>query len=156
MTNDEAGAEPRIRPASAEDVDAVAALYEELHEAEWHGDPPFRIARPAWRAEVSSVLESPGIHLLVAEAGGVVGTVRVELGERPHGPVGEIRRLVVSRDWRGRGVGARLMAAAEELARARGAGDMRLTVLVGNDEARGFYVRRGYEEFAIRYRRRLG
>ena len=85
MTNDPPATELRIRPATAEDVDAVAALYEELHDAEWHGDPPFRIARPAWRAEVSSVLESPGIHLLVAEAGGVVGTVRVELGERPQG-----------------------------------------------------------------------
>ncbi len=145
-----------VRVAGAADADAVAALYEELHEDEWNGEPPFRIGRASWRAEARDAIDRTAARLLVATAGtGVVGTIRVELGQRPHGPVAEIRRLVVAGAWRGRGVGRVLMTAAEELALGMGAGDVRLTVLTGNAGARRFYERLGYDEFAVRYRRRL-
>jgi ribosomal protein S18 acetylase RimI-like enzyme len=152
MTPDEIS----VRPATDADAEPIAHLYEELHDAEWHGHPPFPIAYEAFLDEARSVLASGDARVLVASSGeAVIGTARVELAWRPYGPIGEIRRVVVSEAWRRHGVATRLMAAAEEAARAMGTGNLRLTVVSGNADARRLYERLGYEEFAIRYRKRI-
>jgi ribosomal protein S18 acetylase RimI-like enzyme len=146
-----------IRPATAADARSIAQLYGELHGAEWHGRPPFPIALEAFLEEVEAVLASPEVRVLVAAMGPeVIGTARVELASRPYGPIAEIRRVVVTEAWRRRGVATRLMAGAEEAARALGTGSLRLTVVSSNAEARRFYAGLGYEEFAVRYRKRTG
>ncbi|CAN0065876.1 unnamed protein product [Phaeothamnion confervicola] len=50
---------------------------------------------------------------------------------------------------RRRGLARRLLAAAEEHARRRGAARCRLDVLVGNSAARQLYLSAGYEEEAV-------
>jgi ribosomal protein S18 acetylase RimI-like enzyme len=152
MTSDQIS----IRPAVAADAEAIAHLYEELHAAEWHGSPPFPIAYEAFLDEVRTVLASDTTRVVVATNGGtLIGTARVELAARPYGPIAEIRRVVVTAAFRQRGVATRLMAAAEEAALALGTGNLRLSVVSGNQDARRLYERLGYEEFAIRYRKRL-
>lgn len=152
MTSDQIS----VRPATAGDAEPIAHLYEELHEAEWGGNPPFPIAFEAFLDEVRTVLASDATRIVVATSGGtVIGTARVELASRPYGPIAEIRRVVVTQAFRRRGVATRLMAAAEEAARALGTGNLRLSVVSSNQDARRLYERLGYEEFAIRYRKRL-
>jgi GNAT superfamily N-acetyltransferase len=56
----------------------------------------------------------------------------------------EIAGLVVDEPRRGRGIGTRLMAAAEEWARNRGLGALRLRSNVIRDEAHAFYRRQGF------------
>ncbi len=144
-----------VRPATMADAASIARLYEELHDAEWHGRPPFPIALEAFLDEVGVALAASGVRVLVAVIGAeVVGTARVELAKRPYGPIAEIRRVVVARAWRRRGIATRLMAAAEAAARDLGTGNLRLTVVSSNDGARRFYAGLGYEEFAVRYRKR--
>lgn len=156
MSHSESQPDLRIRRATTDDVEAIADLYAELHADEWEGNPPFTIERSAWRAEVAETLARPATVLLAATLDGrVVGTVRLERDTRPFGPIGEIRRLVVTRAWRGRGIGSRLMAEAERHALAFGAHDLRLTVVSGNRAARELYQALGWEEFAVRYRRHL-
>jgi predicted GNAT family N-acyltransferase len=50
--------------------------------------------------------------------------------------------MAVRKPWRGRGVGARLLAALIEAARGRGQGEV---VLSAQLSARGFYARYGFE-----------
>jgi len=49
-------------------------------------------------------------------------------------------------EFRGRGLGRRLMLVAEEQARGRGYGKLSLIVYEGNEIARGLYERLGYRE----------
>lgn len=89
------------------------------------------------------------IELLVAETGGVVvGWVEVFV----HGGIlggtdgAEISGLVVEEGLRGRGIGAALVRAAEEWARARGHARIRVRSNVKRERAHEFYLREGYRE----------
>lgn len=58
----------------------------------------------------------------------------------------EVKRMFVAPAGRGRGWGGRLLAAAEEAARARGATVMRMDTRSDLVEARGLYAKHGYTE----------
>lgn len=62
------------------------------------------------------------------------------------GPTAELRQLYVLEPWQGAGVAAALMDWALGEARARGAGQIILSVFIDNRRARRFYARRGFEE----------
>lgn len=87
--------------------------------------------------------------------------VLVLLAEVDHQPVGvavgfvgfstfsargllNLHDLAVLPDWRGRGVGSRLLAACEAIARARGYCKVTLEVRPDNVAARGLYARHGF------------
>jgi GNAT superfamily N-acetyltransferase len=92
--------------------------------------------------------------ILIAEADGrVVGFAAVQgcvppsdLDECPDG-YALVSDLSVTESWRGRGVGRRLLAAAEEHARGCGALELRIGVLVGNHSAQHLYASLGYEPY---------
>ena len=60
--------------------------------------------------------------------------------------IGVVRAVVVDRGARRAGVGSRLLARAEEEARARGFEALRLTVMATNEHAIALYLRAGYIE----------
>jgi GNAT superfamily N-acetyltransferase len=60
------------------------------------------------------------------------------------GPMAEIDELFVLPQARSRGVGARLLAAAEAALAARGCVRLQLQLAAGNEPARAFYESRGY------------
>lgn len=70
--------------------------------------------------------------------------------EKVGGTSCEIETLIVDEKARGRRIGARLMAAAEDEARRRAAINMRVDVLIANERGVAFYEREGYEAFAVR------
>lgn len=81
------------------------------------------------------------IHFVARNAGGQpVGTARI----RPYGTSDAVKveRVAVLRDWRGTGLGRRLMAALESEARSTG---YRLAKLNAQTHARAFYEGLGYE-----------
>jgi GNAT superfamily N-acetyltransferase len=67
------------------------------------------------------------------------------------GACGHIADVVVAREARGRGVGAALLAAAEQWARTRGHRLLTLNVFINNTEARSVYDRAGYAAETVRH-----
>jgi|SRR5579871_3442413 len=57
---------------------------------------------------------------------------------------GVITDLFVRREWRGQGVGGRLLATVEEHCRAAGIGNIELQVIARNRSAPGFYRKHGF------------
>jgi ribosomal protein S18 acetylase RimI-like enzyme len=94
--------------------------------------------------------------LLVAVAGGeVVGSIHVLSSGHGYGEVG----MAIAREWRGRGVGSALMAAAIEWARAQGLHKLSLGVFAHNAAGLALYRKYGFVEEGRRvkhYRRQSG
>lgn len=147
----------QIRPATIGDTEALAEVY--LSSARHHAslDPeyyhvPDREALVSHLREVLSADSlSPERTVLLAEADGVVlGSAEVTL-QSPN-PASMIRPtlaasvgVAVLEDQRGGGIGSRLMEAAEDWARERGATLMLLDASAANRDALRFYEQRhGY------------
>ena len=83
---------------------------------------------------------------------GLVGLIHVQLYDTPRAPVFVDRRrahvddLVVDASMRRRGIGTALLEAGENWAVQRNAGQLVLTVWVGNEAADGFYAAHGYHQ----------
>ena len=149
-----------IRPATPEDEPALTVIQHSgaIHHAtidpdRWQAGSleDAAAARRYWHAQ------SPRSQGLVAVTpdGTIVGMVELWL-KRPRGPAGaRIPRLkadlglAVAPEWRGRGVGTALLAAAEDWARAQGAERMVLDLDVHNEGALRLYQRVGYEVEAL-------
>ena len=83
-------------------------------------------------------------HLMALEGSEVVGTGRLVETETPageRGRWGRVGRMAIRAAYRGRGVGAMLLAALEERARAMGLGAILLHAQI---RAEGFYAKAGY------------
>ena len=93
---------------------------------------------------------------LVAVVGDeIVGSLHIELSRHGFGEIG----MAVAREWRGRGVGSALLAAAIEWARERGLHKLSLAVFAHNDAAIALYRKFGFVEEGRRvkqYRRASG
>lgn len=152
----------RVRPARPEDQAPLLALWHEVDELHGRIAPGFFAAGERARAfhppELSAraLLQSAASRtelLLVAEdaRGRVLGAVSGGLRDTPRSPSMRpcrrlhVETLVVSTAARRRGVGRRLMAAAETWGRRHDAEQVVLTVWTGNDEAAGFYRAMGYD-----------
>ncbi len=72
---------------------------------------------------------------------------------RPHGYVSDV---FVAPEHRGRGVGAALLAAAEDHLAGLGFERVRLSVLAANADARAVYEKRGYRAYDVIYEKPLG
>ena len=83
--------------------------------------------------------DGDAVHLVALERGAVVGTCRLLFD----GTTCKLGRLVVDRDARRRGIGGRLLALAEDEARAAGAERI---VLNAQTRARSVYRAAGYTE----------
>jgi GNAT superfamily N-acetyltransferase len=149
-----------IRRAHEADLDDMIALYEEFHAFHVHGVPdrlrlPERPGDPELRAEVRelllTLLRDPEAALFVAEVdGALIGLAEVYLRrDAPH-PLtvshtyGYLQSLVVTAEQRGRGLGTRLVVAAENWARGQGATQLRLETWEFPASPLPFYEALGY------------
>jgi [ribosomal protein S18]-alanine N-acetyltransferase len=125
----------RIRPAGPDDVDRLLAI-ERIF-------PTDRLGRRNFRHAV----QSPTIDLLVAEGEhGVIGYVMVQ--RRKGSATGQLSSIAVKRGDAGKGLGKRLLRAAEDEAREKGCARLRLEVRPKNTAAQKLYEKRGYRRFA--------
>jgi GNAT superfamily N-acetyltransferase len=106
-------------------------------------------ARAYWR-EVSQSIRSRGRVLLAAwETGRLSGTVQLDLESRPNGwHRAEVMKLLVDSAERRRGIGRRLMQAAEQAARAHARSLLVLDTKQG-DAAEHLYRAMGYVEAGV-------
>jgi GNAT superfamily N-acetyltransferase len=149
------------------DIEAVAGLYEQT--VRWHAERwPEDMRRPdlaALRTDLAAEPPQAGADrcFFVAErAGRAVGMISassrpapVQGMDRYDGPVVHIGDIVVAEDARRAGVGARLMKAVEEWARANGAATITLQVHTGNTAASALYAQQGFRAVDVRMRKDL-
>lgn len=151
------GADPVVRAASAEDLEAIVAAVRELLQELGSTPPPAEAMLGCAR----SLLGDPAAGaLLVAQAGetivGVLGA-SWQLALHVPGRYALIQDLWVHRDWRSRAVGGRLLAALFELARAQGMARAEVGLpretfpAIGATEA--FYLRNGFTPLGPRMRK---
>jgi GNAT superfamily N-acetyltransferase len=98
-----------------------------------------------WRKE----LADPDFAFRLAEDGealaGFAKVAPVSLPAEPAGPAAELRQFYVLEPWQGAGIAPVLMDWVLAEARRRGAGELYLSVYLGNDRAKRFYARYGFE-----------
>ncbi len=106
-------------------------------------------ARTMRRANLHMAFQAPFLY-------GIARTLRLAVGSipllfaipKPGMREFFVHNLAVLPAWRSHGIGTRLLAAAEEAARAKGLVRCSLDVALDNPEARAFYERRGYRVVA--------
>ncbi len=109
-----------IREARAEDLEAIIRLHEEDSLGS-HGDAWLPETKPAYEAAFAAIAASPDNTLYVAESEGrVVGTFQLTLIPNLTGRGAtrvKVESVKVSAALRSQGIGARMMAFAEDAAR---------------------------------------
>jgi ribosomal protein S18 acetylase RimI-like enzyme len=123
-----------IRKARPSDIDALASLEQRSFTTD-------RLSRRRF----SALLKSPSAHMLIAlRQGALAGyaLVLIRSGSR----AARLYSIAVEADEGRRGIGARLLAAAEAAARAAGAESLRLEVRADNRAAVRLYQTAGYRQ----------
>lgn len=157
--------DPRVVPATTEDVAAVTDLWVAL--AAGQRDHGATLKTEANRATVREWVAQSVVtgELLVARdadgdtgnsdgdsARGIVGFVgfALERGDYERDATrGTVSNLFVVPDRRGEGIGSALLDAAERALREQGADRVALEALADNDRAREFYADRGYDPHRV-------
>jgi RimJ/RimL family protein N-acetyltransferase len=126
-----------VRPAEDGDRRSLALLLAAVAE-ERDGiaaEPPIDVDKLAtsWRVDGTLVALSEGV---------IVGEVRVDPSWMGFGEIG----MMVAADWRGRGVGTALVAAAVQWARAHALHKLALSVFPHNEPAIALYRKFGFVE----------
>jgi len=98
----------------------------------------------------AAVARNPGLFLVYREKGRVIGT---GLGAWD-GLRGWVYRLAVKKEYRGRGIGTRLLREVEKRLRTAGARQVNLMVYEKNHVALEYYLKRGYEQTTARVLRK--
>jgi len=134
-----------IRPMSTDDLDAVVALERESEGAP-HWTPTEYLA--CLEAPAESVLRR--FALVALSNGALAGFAVLRLLAASGECEAELESIVVAAEWRGQGIGARLLTASMELARLHGAGRIDLEVRASNAAAIRLYARTGFLEIGHR------
>jgi ribosomal-protein-alanine N-acetyltransferase len=133
----------RLRRATTDDVEAIAAIEQVAFSDPWSRDSFATLARNA------------DVYFVVADSAAHRGPPAAPLGYVVAWFVldeGEIANIAVAPSARGTGVGARLLDAALAEARRRGVGHVFLEVRESNVVARRLYASRGFIELGRRKR----
>ncbi len=118
-----------------DDYQAAVGLWESIEKGVHTGpsDTPGEIEK--------KLLRDPDLFLVAEADRQMIGTVIGGFDGRR----GLVYHLAVAASFRGQGIGTRLMGELEDRLRARGCLKCYLLVTIDNDEAMGFYERRGWE-----------
>jgi GNAT superfamily N-acetyltransferase len=101
-----------------------------------------------WRKAADDVARGERALLVAEDAGGILGTVQLVLDQPENQPHrAEVAKMLVHRRARRRGIGALLMQAAEEQARAHG--KTLLVLDTSGAEAERLYARMGWQRVGV-------
>lgn len=149
----------RIRLASLGDLDQLAELRQEL----WPDPAPEKVARELRAMLAGEPVTTLPLVIFVAELdSALVGFIEVDLrshadGCDPRVPVGFIEGWFVRETHRRQGVGAQLVAAAEEWARGKGCAEMASDTWIDNESSQRVHEALGFEvvDRCVHYRKTL-
>ena len=144
-----------VRPATVADVPALHRLRVEAEE--WLASRGIEQWGRGWLPEpaIRSQVDDGQWHVGVTASGDVVGGLRLlwadeEVWQGDHAFAAYVHGLTIDRRHAGSGVGARLLAWAQEQARAAGAPMLRLDCVESNAGLRAYYARLGFREVGRR------
>ena len=151
-----------IRKAAFRDLDAIAALYERIHDAEEAGRQAIGWIRGVYptRATAERALDRGDLYVLKADGdllgAAVINQIQMEAYAQgcwryPAGPeeVLVLHTLVIAPEAAGRGYGRAFAAFYETLARRMGCRALRMDTNEKNRAARALYRTLGYEEIGV-------
>jgi len=147
-----------VERATIDDLPGIVAVYGD-DEVGGSGDAWNEESRPAYERGFHAIAASPAVELYVARRDGtVVGTIQLLFS--PHiGGHGGLRCILesvfVAAAARGQGVGAAMLAMAEERARARGAALITLSSSARRINAHRFYEQHGYVKTSVAFKKRM-
>jgi len=146
-----------LRTALPRDRDTVVELIHQLnvYEADLVGDRRRDYdGAYAYYDELMARLSRHNGRIVLAEANGlVVGAMGFSLDQDAAYVTGEFRShgtvtdLIIQAEWRGKGIGQRLLDEAERLTREAGLKRLMIGALVANDRAVRTYTRFGFEPY---------
>jgi GNAT superfamily N-acetyltransferase len=135
---------------NAEHGRALVALLDEYASGDMGGGEP--LAFYTRGNLVSSLAARPWAHALLAFVDGQPAGLAIYFegfSTFACKPLVNLHDFMVSEEFRGRGVGKRLLLALEERARGMGCCKMTLEVLEGNGPAQGLYRKMGFEGYRL-------
>jgi GNAT superfamily N-acetyltransferase len=135
----------RIRAASSDDSKQLAALVEQLG---------YRAGERFIRDQLALLASRPGTTVFVADDNGaIIGLLCFSIIPLLHvsGGLGRISALVVDSPYKGKGVGRRLVAEAEEFAWNTGCARIEITSGDHRSDAHAFYEAIGYLQDCRRF-----
>jgi 8-oxo-dGTP diphosphatase len=141
----------RLRPATADEIDPFIALLEDA--AQWmcaRGIDQWRPGSMIAQRRAFERAQNAGELLVAEESGRIVGGALLRAlpdpiwADQPEPAALYLGKLVVARDHVGDGLGERILRAAEDVARERGARWLRLDCVASNESLAHYYQRRGY------------
>ena len=141
---------PRVRSATPEDADRLAAVYRSAYAENRRLGFPTKAAF-ATGADVTEWMEQSRVYVATVRER-VVGGVRLEATDEDRV---KLSRLAVHEDWKGEGIGSRLLDRAEAVVREWGYGTVWLTTPPEHPFLVDVYRSRGYEvtgEYPLEYR----
>ncbi len=136
-----------FRPATRADIDAVVALVESAYRGQasregWTTEADLLDGQRTDAAAVAEAVGRPDGTVLVATSGAsIVGCCQLVGGP---GAAARFGMFAVAPRLQGRSIGDALLAEAERVSRAAGAGALRMEVLAPRSELLAWYQRRGY------------
>jgi ribosomal protein S18 acetylase RimI-like enzyme len=128
---------PLIREAEPCEAVTIARVINEAYQVEAF----FKVGDRTSAPEIAAFLRSETFLVAADSDGTAVGAVRVSVT----GPRGHFGMLAVANEWKGTGLGRRLVEAAEAFAVGRGCDSMDLEVASPRTELPAFYRKFGYE-----------
>jgi GNAT superfamily N-acetyltransferase len=129
-----------VRAASPPDAPAIAELINRASRIE----DLYLFGDRTTEAEVREKMASPGGAFLLVDSGEVEGAPAGAAFVAVRGERGYVGPVAVDPGWQGRGLGKRLIAAAESYCRERGCAWLDLDVLSTRDELPPFYESLGF------------
>lgn len=138
-----------VRKAAAGDEEEILKLIRELAQVVGFAEHAPLIDMQIWLSTLKKMLDSPDwVFLLAQEGGNTVGLllffVRATLTTGMNRA--KITEMVVSEEYRGKGVGRRLVEEAKRLALQMGCSSLDMSTELDNAEAIGFYRKMGFTE----------
>ncbi|MET0532276.1 MAG: GNAT family N-acetyltransferase [Microvirga sp.] len=147
-----------VREARFEDLEAIIRLHEE-DELGSHGDAWTLETKPAYEAAFQAIARSTENTLFVAVDGNeVIGTFQLTFIPNLTGRGAmrvKVESVKVKSARRSGGIGARMMAFAEDYARTNGATAMELTSNKTRKDAHRFYERLGFSRSHEGFKKKL-
>jgi GNAT superfamily N-acetyltransferase len=159
-----------IRPAKLQDVEALCNLFAEFHEFHVQGMPDRLVSlgeaenydTPKIRRELEKIMGDVNSEIFLALVDDkAVGFAEVSLREDKPNPArvayqhGHLQSLLVTEEFRRRGIGEKLLETTERWAKEKGATEMRLDIWEFPEGPLRFYERTGYRTLRRKLIRRL-